>query len=745
MSVTLPLIETKLFPARARPDAVVRERLLDEIDRLSHTALTLVDAPVGFGKTMLLQSWCDRTDSAVAWVSLDAADDDPSRLWTYVAASIERIRSGLGRPALARLRSPGGGAETAVDELVNAVNAYEGPVAIVLDDVHLLTDEACLRSFARAIEHFPAHARIVAASRSDPRLPLGRLRARGLLGEIRARELAFTLDEARELIVDREGVALADADVELLLERTEGWPAGLYLAALWLRELDDPAAGVRAFHADHRHVADYLTSEVLDVLEDDTRRFMLETSVFGRFNGRLCDDVLGRSDSTSRLHELERANGFLVALDGQGEWYRYHHLFGELLGLELAAVDSSARAVIHAGAAAWCRERGLVDDALEHAAAAGDVPTMAAILVDEHLPLLRAGNSATVLRWCSSLPDDLQLDAPQLPIAAAIAAGFLGRPAHVRHRFIRLAERARDERPERWTPYCEAGLGLAVTAWIEGDVAAAAERGRGTVEAARDVPASAVPALGCLGFALFLGGEHEEAARFAQEAVDRPEAPARPHGLVLALATLSLVDSDAGRSEAAESLAREALAAAAEAGVEHTASGGAAHVALAEALAGRGRLRQAEREAATGERLRRQPWPEAAHLHALVVLAGIRVRRGLFNLAGTDLEKASRKLESFTDAGRLPALAAAVAQALETARSSVDALSEAPSAAELTVLRLLASDLSQREIGAHLYLSLNTVKTHARSLYRKLGVSSREQAVVRATALGLLESRESPG
>ena len=232
------------------------------------------------------------------------------------------------------------GVEAAVDEVMNGLVAYGRPVAIVLDDLHTVRSERSLRSLAHAIERLPANARMLAATRSDPAIPLARLRARRGLTEIRAVELAFTVDEARELIV-REGVALSGESVELLVERTEGWPAGLYLAALLLRDLEDPDEGVRSFAGSTRHVADYLTDEVLSALAPQTKDFLVRTSALDRFTPELCDAVLGREDSAAVLAELARSNMFLVALDAREQWYRYHHLFGEALQLELGREDAA--------------------------------------------------------------------------------------------------------------------------------------------------------------------------------------------------------------------------------------------------------------------------------------------------------------------------------------------------------------------------------------------------------------------
>lgn len=741
-----PLIETKVLPPRGRPQLVPRPRLLRTLDELSSTALTLVDAPVGFGKTVLVQAWVAQSSEAVAWVSIDSADDDPVRLWTYIATAVDRVRPGLGRGALAKLRRrTANAAEATIDELMNGVAAFGEPLTIVLDDLHALGSDGSLSSLEHALERLPASARIIATTRSDPPIALGRLRAGGGLGEVRARDLAFTLDEARTLIVDHERIPLRDEELEMLLDRTEGWPAGLYLAALWLRSLDDPNAGARNFHGDHRHVADYLTGEVLDTLDPVTRDFLLRTSVLGRFNGALCDAALDREGSAQLISDLERSNLFLIALDPHGEWFRYHHLFGKLLQLELALVAPSVGAEIRRRAGDWCRDRGLIEEALEHAGAAGDDALVAMLLVDDHLELLRSGRQSTLLRWISRLPTTRILEHAVLAPVAALAVADIGGDAEERRRFIMLAERARAEYPDDWTPYAEVSLALARAVTVEGDLAEALAVARRTAVLARREDEVAVGALAILALLLFLSGDYVEASRVAQEAADRPEAPARPHGYVHSLATLSMVDAEMGRQSDAESKARKAVGAAINAGIAETISGGLAHVALARALAMVSRFKEAEREAVLGERLRRQTEPELSHVYALLVLAEIRARRGQLFRAATDLANAKDALEKFPEPGSLRDLAARVERTIKDARASAELLEELPSAAELSVLQLLASDLSQREIGSTLYLSVNTVKTHTRALYRKLGATSRAGAVSRATALGLLDEAESPG
>ena len=741
----LGVIEPKLLLPRVHAGVLRRARLLELLDRDPGTTLTVLDAAVGYGKTTLLRSWCAERPEPVIWMTLDAADDDPVRLWTHLATAVERLGHGLGERALASLGVRGAPVETAVDELMNGLVRHGRPVTIVLDDLHTVGSERSLRSIAHAIERLPPNVRLLASTRSDPAISLARLRARGALTEIRARELAFTVEDTRELLL-REGIELAGESVELLVERTEGWPAGLYLAALWLRDLEDPDQGVRSFVGSARHVADYLTDEVLTALAPQTRDFLLRTSVLGRFTPDLCDAVLDREDSAAVLGELARSNMFLVALDAPGEWYRYHHLFGELLQLELEREHANK---LRRRAAAWCRTHGRVEDAIEYAAAAGDSETVAELLVENHLEFIRGGRIEQFLGWVHWLPAERLLEHPLLPAAGATSAALLSRPEVETQQMLAVAERARQEQPHRWSSYLEAVTGVTRAMVIQrGDVGAAVEHARRAVAAARaGADVLSVGVLASLSQALFFAGELDETRRIAVQAVERPDAPDVPDGYVGALGLLALLDAEQGRIESAEAWARHALSFARQHFHADAWTASLAHLGLALARAGTGRLDEAEREALRGERLRRSPHPTIGHAHALLVLAHVRVARSRLERAARDLERAQRAIAGFPDPGRLPAIAAAVEHDLTTARASAGTRRavEEPSAAELAVLQSLATGLSRREIGAKLYISLNTVKTHTRELYRKLGATSRADAVARAEALGLLEPTQSPG
>jgi LuxR family transcriptional regulator, maltose regulon positive regulatory protein len=739
-----PLVETKLIPPRKRPQLVARPRLLQALDQLDGTELTIVSAPAGGGKSVLVGSWCDsRPGTAVAWVSLDAADDDPVRLWTYVATALERIRGGLGQPALRRLRDPRSTVQAAVHELLAGIAAYREPLVLVLDDVHVLRDDATLRSFEHAVERLPTGTRIVATTRSDPPIRLGRLRANGALGELRAADLAFTLDEARELLVVQEGIDLDETDLQLLVQRSEGWPAGLYLAALWLRDHPDPSAALRDFTGGHRNVADYLSSEVVDALDRMTRDFVLRTSILTRLSGPLCDGVLQRSGSAAILADLARSNLFLVPLDGRGEWFRYHHLFQELLQLELARADPALAVELRRRAGVWCRDRGLLEEALEYLSEAGDDAAVADTLLEHHRSLIRTGRAATLMRWVARLPSEELLERPEIAAAAALSSTLLSRPGSERQQLLELVDQATSERPERSSPYLESAVSLVRAVRIDSDIGCAIVHARRAVELGRDgANEVAVPALAALSYALSMAGEPVEARAAARAALDHPDAAERPHGVVYALATLALLETEEGRPSAAEAHVREALDVAAHAGLGTSWTVGLAHTALGSTFLATNQLVAAEREAARGEALRRAPEPTIEGIHALIVLAEIRAARGRIVRATTDLDRARKAIEGFVEAGRLPELAGRVDRRVTVAQDDVPTLVEPPSPAEHAVLLLLASDLTQREVGQQLYLSLNTVKTHTRRLYRKLGASSREEAVARAAVLGLLDEPE---
>jgi LuxR family maltose regulon positive regulatory protein len=742
----LPLLETKLAQPRIRAGVIARAHLFVALDRLEKVELTMITGPVGSGKTVLVSSWlAGRSDLAPAWVTLDRGDDDPLRLWRYVAHAVGRIRPGLARRALVGLRLPRSSVEAGIDELLNGLAGYDGRVVIVLDDLQHVSSERCLRSLAYAIERLPQGTRMVAMTRSDPGRRLGRLRARGALGELRAQDIAFTSEEAHELLVERVGIPVSMEDIELLIERTEGWPAGISLAALWLAGLDAPSEGIRQFSADHRHVADYLTSEVLDAVAGETRTFLLRTSILDHFTATLCDAVLGTENAARVLAEIERSNLFLLALDARGVWYRYHHLFRALLRLELATATPEAAPELHRRAAEWFLANGMLDEALAHAAAVGHTE-LARLLTDEHLALIRSGKLDVLMDSLDQLPDAQLERSPVLAAAGAIAAGVIAQPAAKWRRLARIAEENRHTLPDPERRYVEVVVALARAVLLDEDLETALGHATQAVALAHGhVDELAVIALSSLAYANYLRGDVRAARDAAEEAAAQPAASREPNGSVHAQALLALVECDAGHPHAAEAKARHAVARSRELGLAGIWSAGIAHHALGQALLELGHAHDAERELERAETLRRAPEPRLDHVHSLLLLAQARIARGRLMLAATELEVAREQLDAFTDAGRLAALAEEVEARLEEAFAGSEKTVEPPSPAELAVLRLLATGLSQREIGNELFLSMNTIKTHTRNLYTKLGVRSREAAVRQANAVGLISTGGSPG
>jgi len=442
------LLATKLHVPGSRPGLVPRPRLAERLDEGLERGLVLVNAPAGCGKTVLLADWAQRSQYPAGWVSLDAGDNDPARFWRHVVAALDRACPAIGGRVTPLLGPPAPSSfEPLVTALINQVAASPGDdkLLLVLDDYHVIGSEPVHESLRFLLEHRPTRICVVLASRSDPPLALARLRACGQLAELRAAELRFTVGEAAALlhqVAAGPGAALPDAAVAALAERTEGWAAGLQLAGLSLRGQADVGGFVAAFTGSHRYVLDYLAEEVLERQSEQVRAFLLETSVLERLSGQLCDAVTGRVGSQALLEQVERAGLFLVPLDEVRGWWRYHHLFADLLRARLQDQQPGRVAQLHRNAAAWCEERGLADDAIGHAVAARDT-TWAARLIERHFDAVYSlrGEAATIQRWLSALPADLIRSRPRLLLAQGLLAAWSGRAEEVEP-LLDAAERA---------------------------------------------------------------------------------------------------------------------------------------------------------------------------------------------------------------------------------------------------------------------------------------------------------------
>ena len=421
-----PLLETKLHIPRWRPGLVMRPRLVERLHHGTEGKLTLVSAPAGFGKTTLLAEWLAASPAdqrPAAWFSLDPGDNDPVRFWAHVLTGIQSILPGVGANAFSLLRSQQAPSiESILTTVINEIAATGKSFVLVLDDLHVIETQPVHDAIAFLLDHLPAQVRLVVASRSDPPLPLPRLRARGELTEIRAADLRFTPDEAASFLNNVMSLELSADDVATLETRTEGWIAGLQLAALSMRGRADVPSFISAFAGDARYIVDYLVEEVLQRQPEHVRRFLLQTSILERLSGPLCDAVTRRNDGKRMLEALERDNLFVVPLDDTRQWYRYHHLFADVLRAHLQEEESSQIPALRRHAAIWFEERGMAAEAIEQALAAGDHEVVGRLLAGNIEEFERTGLYASIARWAASLPAEMVRQRPRLALIHALSA-----------------------------------------------------------------------------------------------------------------------------------------------------------------------------------------------------------------------------------------------------------------------------------------------------------------------------------
>ncbi|MFC4301980.1 LuxR C-terminal-related transcriptional regulator [Cohnella boryungensis] len=397
--------------------------------------LTLVSAQAGFGKTTLVAEWAAGCGRPVAWLSLDEGDNDPVRFLHYLVAALRTVATNIGEGVFSMLRSPQmPPTESIVSALINDISAVRSSFVLVLDDYHSIDAGPVDHAITLLIERMPPQVHLIITARQDPALPLARLRVRDQLSEIRSDDLRFTADEAAQFLNESMSLQLSDTEVSLLETRTEGWIAGLQLAALSLRNHANAAAYLHSFAGNHPYVLDYLIEEVLQQQPDHVQTFLLRTSVLERLSGPLCDTIIGREETCGQrtLEQLERMNLFLIPLDSERQWYRYHHLFAEALRQRLKRDSSSGEeAEVHLRASEWYEENGFELDAFRHAAAAEDVARAARLLEGNGVPLLFRGSVGPVLKWLATLPAATLNATPSLWVTYASALLFAAGPTDV--------------------------------------------------------------------------------------------------------------------------------------------------------------------------------------------------------------------------------------------------------------------------------------------------------------------------
>jgi LuxR family maltose regulon positive regulatory protein len=425
-----PILQTKLYIPPIRPELVSRPRLIERLNAGLHCRLTLVSAPAGFGKTTLVGEWVTGCGRPAAWLSLDGGDNDPTRFLAYLVAALQTIAarqspaSNIGEGVLAVLQSPQPpSTESILTALLNEITTIPDDFILVLDDYHVIAAKAVDKALTFLLEHLPPQMHLVITTREDPTIPLARLRAGGQLTELRVADLRFTPSEAAGFLNQVMGLNLSAENVAMLETRTEGWIAGLQLAALSMQGHQDVPGFIRAFAGDDRYIVDYLVEEVLQRQPEPVRNFLLQTAILDRLNGPLCDAVTGQEEGNARLEALERGNFFVVPLDDKRNWYRYHPLFADVLRLHLLAEQPDQVSALHRRASAWYEHHGSAADAIRHALAAKDFER-AATLVELAIPERRRNRQeATVMElgWLKALPDELIHVRPVLSFDYAFA------------------------------------------------------------------------------------------------------------------------------------------------------------------------------------------------------------------------------------------------------------------------------------------------------------------------------------
>ena len=728
------VIATKLFRPSIRQQSVERTRLHAELRQGLTLPLTLVVAPAGWGKSTLVADWLARDAVTAGWVSLDSGDNDPKRFWRYLLLAADQTGSAAGTAALRRLDAAGSDVlRDVLPVFVNELASAEGPLVVVLDDYHLVTSRQIHATVATLLDRSPPQLHLVLITRADPPLPLSRLRVRGDLAELRAENLRFSAGEAAEFFSSRLGPLLSEQDVLRLLARTEGWAAGLQLAALRLRDRADPADFIDRLTGADWHIVNYLGEEVLASLSPEMREFLLVTSVLNRMCAPLCDALADRADSDSLISEIYRANLFLVPLDDEHRWFRYHHLFGGLLRHELARTAPGRPPVLHRRAAQWYADHGDTAEAISHAIASGDEALSGRLVAAHWRRPFNAGQLETVRMWLGALPAELVATNASLSAARVWVALDTGRLEEV--------GAALDAAGSWISSDTQLMVLRALQLYKAGDVGRAAARLR-EISPSTDDPFIATVHRLVQGISWMWLGDTGRARELLVEAARRAEDDGNRLAYIYAEGCRALLAVNRGDLVLADSLVADAESAVglalsdshfvamfpalarARLGIERADWSGAqqaaeAAVELGRRGAGRVELAAALLTAAKASRISQDRQDRGVDPEALVGEA-----RGI--------------LRHCADPGPLVTTWLAGEQRAAAAQSRHEGLIEPLTDRELAILRLLPAPSSLRQLASELFVTPNTLKTHLRAIYRKLGAESREEAVIRARERGLI-------
>jgi LuxR family transcriptional regulator, maltose regulon positive regulatory protein len=735
-------VEAKIQRPVHQDGLIARTRLLKALaatpERIS---LILMTAPAGYGKTTALSQWAAEDSREFAWVTVDEADGDPVRLAGHVALALHRIQPL--DSAVFRALAVGGGSRhlTALGHILTSLRNWNRPSVLVLDDVHELRNVEAMNFIRALAAGLPAGFQLAVGSRLM--LGFGRLRSEDRSVEFGVEYLAFTKEEARAVLV-HAGVDASDDTVGTLVRRTEGWPAGVYLAAQAIQTASDPAVAVRRLTGDDSYILDYFRDELLVRESPELVRFLMRTAALDQMSGALCDHVLGHSGSARRLAEAARRNLFVVPLDRRGEWYRYHCLVAEMLMSELRRREPGEESRVHRRAAEWYEEQGQPEKAIEHRLAGGDT-LAAARLINRHAPdFVAAGRLQTVRRWLGALGQDGLVSYPPLAITAAWMLALIG-DVQGAQRCLHAAERGSFDGP---LPDGSSSLRSAITVLRASLGALGVDRmlldARAATESEPPGSPWFPPAMATLGIARALTGAADVAVKELDLAARLGAEGRPPTAAVAALAELSLLAVDRDDWADAEDKAGQAVTLIESAGIEDHLFSILGYLAAARIAAHQGNQVAARRHAGTVVRMSTTlspaviPWLAA---QVAIRLADIFLELGDFAAARFRAEEAGRHLAGLLTEGTLRQQLREVLVRLAREGGHVRVPSAmALSRAEMRVLQLLPTHLTLGQIGEELYISRNTVKAHVAAIYRKLQCSDRAEAVATGRDLGLLRT-----
>ncbi len=716
---------------------VRRTRLIHRLADTWAKPLVMLVAPPGYGKTTVLAQWVENDSRRTAWVTVDEADNDPARILDHIWVALQD----LGGPGDGPRGTSVPLGRLTVSRLAEEIRRRSATV-LVLDDIHLLHRWPVPDLLVELATRLPPGSQLAVAGRSLPSLRLGRLRAEDRCAEFRAADLAFDLVEAAE-VLSAAGVETGASNVRRLVEHTEGWPAGVYLSAVALRDRVDLPDAPGEVSGDNAYIADFFRDELLARQSPETVRFLLHTAVLQGFSAALCDVVLETTGSASRLAEIEQRNLFLVPLDHRREWYRYHRLFAEALVAELRRREPGEEQRLHVRAARWYEQLGQVEEAIRHLIAA-DEPAHAARLVSRYgQSFVTAGRIATVLSWLEALGPEAVAGYPPLAVGAALVLAQSGDAARAQSLLL-AAERAEFSEP---MPDGHTSLRSAVATVRAAMGSLGIDRMLADARLAVELEPPGSPwypmAAGVLGTAEILSGHPEAGEKQLEQCVLMGRQVARS-AAQLALAQLSLLAADRHEDAAADRYAASAYEVMAEANLHEGMMSALTYLVAAKSHLRAGRQAEARHQLGTAVRLYLRLPPTSFPWYAVqvaLVLGEVSLQLDDVTAARARIEDARRHLARLLTEGilrdRLQALSAAVARA-GGRRSAPSAM--ALSAAEARVLRLLPTHLSLGEIGDELYISRNTVKSHVAAVYQKLHATTRTEAVSRARELGLLSA-----